>query len=247
MSPSVSGPGCEVQHGGSDYEVVTSCRNSCHPASEWIRSPDARRRSAPTRVPAPPPAPACTCPARTVLLGGLLLVLAVGCAVALRVRPGSESARHRGGRGTARRRRRPRGRRPRCRRSGRSPRRWATQPDARRSRPLAPQLLCPIPSGTRHVHAGHRPRVAYRAAAGADDGVAERGDAACARGHDDERAWSRPDTPTQVAGRYRCRVATARAEMWWTVDDAGVLAHATRADGDLAALFSWWRAHAEHP
>jgi hypothetical protein len=30
-------------------------------------------------------------PARTVLLGGLLLVLAVGCAIALRVRPGSGS------------------------------------------------------------------------------------------------------------------------------------------------------------
>jgi hypothetical protein len=35
--------------------------------------------------------------------------------------------------------------------------------------------------------------------------------------------------------------------MWWTVDDARVLAYATRSDGDLAALFSWWRAHAEHP
>ena len=111
----------------------------------------------------------------------------------------------------------------------------------------APQLLCPIPNGTVTYMQVTDLASRYRAAAGPDDRVAERGDAACARGHDDERAWSRPDTPAQVAGRYRCRVAPTRAEMWWTVDDAGVLAHATRADGDLAALFSWWRAHAEHP
>ena len=71
------------------------------------------------------------------------------------------------------------------------------------------------------------------------------GEAACARGRDDERSWSRPDAPDRVAGRYRCQVAATRAEMWWTVDDAGVLAHATRTDGDLAALFSWWRARSE--
>ena len=89
------------------------------------------------------------------------------------------------------------------------------------------------------------PTTAYRQVAGADDAVAARGDAACATGRPEERAWSRPVAPATTAGRYFCRVADGRAEIWWTVDDAGLLGHAFRRDDDLAALFSWWRARAE--
>ena len=89
-------------------------------------------------------------PARTVLLGGLLLVLAVGCAVALRVRPGSGSASGTGGR---------RGHRPR--RAPVTARSTTTAPAVRpftatvgdttgcqTLAAAAPQLLCPIPDGT---------------------------------------------------------------------------------------------------
>jgi hypothetical protein len=68
---------------------------------------------------------------------------------------------------------------------------------------------------------------------------------ACARGGQEERAWSRPDTPRRVAGRYACRVEQGRAAMWWTVDDRGLLAHAIASNGDLASLFAWWSSHSE--
>lgn len=64
----------------------------------------------------------------------------------------------------------------------------------------------------------------------------------CARGLPDERAWSRPETPRVVAGRYRCRIEGDAAAIWWT-DEHGVLAHAVARDRDLARLFVWWRAH----
>ncbi len=58
----------------------------------------------------------------------------------------------------------------------------------------------------------------------------------------DERAWSRPETPLVVAGRYRCRIEGGAAAIWWT-DEHGVVAHAVAGDHDLARLFVWWRAH----
>src|SRR5262249_35635206 len=75
---------------------------------------------------------------------------------------------------------------------------------------------------------------AYTGAVGARP-AARRGPPACATGHDDERAWSRPVAPTLVVGRYRCRLEGGRAAIWWT-DDHGVLAHAVAADHDLSQL-----------
>ena len=85
---------------------------------------------------------------------------------------------------------------------------------------------------------------AYRAVA-PDDGVAAVGPSTCANGAAEERAWSSPGAPEQAAGRYRCRFESGRAAIWWTVEDAGVLAHATAANDDLAALFAWWLAQTD--
>ncbi len=68
------------------------------------------------------------------------------------------------------------------------------------------------------------------------------GEPACAHGRPDERAWSRPAAPTRPVGRYHCRVERGHAAIWWT-DEHGLVAHAVGPDGDLAALFRWWRAH----
>jgi hypothetical protein len=68
------------------------------------------------------------------------------------------------------------------------------------------------------------------------------GSPACAQGRPDERAWSRPETPFVVAGRYRCRIEDGAAAIWWT-DEQGIVAHAVAGDHDLARLFAWWRAH----
>src|SRR5437868_5919520 len=81
---------------------------------------------------------------------------------------------------------------------------------------------------------------AYRRAAGAD-AVARSGSPACARGVPDERAWSSAALPRAGLGRYRCMFEHERAAMWWTNGDR--LVHAVARDADLAALFSWWRAH----
>jgi len=109
-----------------------------------------------------------------------------------------------------------------------------------------PQLSCPLPSGAGAVTYTQVDDAAarYRVVVG-DVHAIRHGDAACARGDADERAWSRPSTPTLIAGRYACRAAGSRAELWWTVDDIGLVGHATRTDGDLAALFTWWRDHHE--
>jgi hypothetical protein len=72
--------------------------------------------------------------------------------------------------------------------------------------------------------------------------AARRGPPACARGKPDERAWSRPDAPEVIVGRYRCHVKDGRAAIWWT-DEHGVVAHAVALDRDLTALFVLWRAH----
>jgi hypothetical protein len=82
---------------------------------------------------------------------------------------------------------------------------------------------------------------AYRARVGTIPQTDRRGPAQCAAGHEDERAWSRPSAPREPAGRYRCVIEQGRAEMWWTDDTRGLLAHARAADDDLARLFAWWQ------
>jgi hypothetical protein len=37
-----------------------------------------------------------------------------------------------------------------------------------------------------------------------------------------------------------------RAEMWWTDDARGLVAHARAFSGDLARLFAWWQTRTEH-
>jgi hypothetical protein len=103
-----------------------------------------------------------------------------------------------------------------------------------------PQLTCPLPAGTVTYTQVDDAAARYRVVVG-DAHPIRHGDAACARGAADERAWSQPSAPTVIVGRYACLAAGGRAEMWWTVDDIGLVGHATRTDGDLAALFTWWR------
>jgi hypothetical protein len=90
-------------------------------------------------------------------------------------------------------------------------------------------------------------RAAYDTAIGSAAAVRGRAAAApaCVRGGEEERSWSRPARPGRIAGRYACRVEQGRAAMWWTVDDLGLLAHATAANADLASLFAWWASHSE--
>jgi hypothetical protein len=85
----------------------------------------------------------------------------------------------------------------------------------------------------------------YRSKAGVAAPAEYSGPAACAHGAAEERAWSRPTAPTQTVGRYRCVLVSGRAEMWWTNQADGVLGHAVALDGDLGALFAWWRARPE--
>jgi hypothetical protein len=87
----------------------------------------------------------------------------------------------------------------------------------------------------------------YRAAieSGLIAGHATAGPAVCARGGEEERAWSRPAAPGRAVGRYACRVEQGRAAMWWTVDDRGLLVHAIASNADLGSLFAWWEAHSE--
>jgi hypothetical protein len=81
---------------------------------------------------------------------------------------------------------------------------------------------------------------AFRRAVG-DPPAGTRGAApACAHGNAEERAWSHADAPDTPAGRYRCRIERGHAAMWWT--DGDLLVHAVARNGDLAALFAWWRA-----
>jgi hypothetical protein len=87
---------------------------------------------------------------------------------------------------------------------------------------------------------------AYRAGVGALPANARSGPAGCSAGQADERAWSRPAEPTVAVGRFRCVVAEGRAEMWWTDEVRGLVAHARAFDGDLAHLFAWWEARTEH-
>jgi hypothetical protein len=87
---------------------------------------------------------------------------------------------------------------------------------------------------------------AYRAAVGAPGARDRHGPPSCASGRDDERAWARPVEPTRAAGRYRCVLVDGRAEMWWTDDARGLVAHARAFSGDLARLFAWWQTRTEH-
>jgi len=81
---------------------------------------------------------------------------------------------------------------------------------------------------------------AYRRATGVTETPHE-GPPACERGVPDERAWADGAAPGVAVGRYRCTIENGRAVMWWTRGDR--LAHAVAANGDLAALFAWWRVH----
>ena len=111
---------------------------------------------------------------------------------------------------------------------------------------VEPQLLCPIPDGVVDVYPGGEPdegvlggrRDRRRSRGARATRRARPGSPTSARGHARER-------PRSSAGRYFCRVEGARAEIWWTVDDVGLLGHAHRRDDDLVALFSWWRARSE--
>ncbi len=87
-------------------------------------------------------------------------------------------------------------------------------------------------------------RAGYLAAVGSAAHPAA-GEPACANGAEEERSWSRPTAPRLAVGRYACRIEQGRAAMWWTVDDRGLLAHATSSGADLASLFAWWDSHAE--
>jgi hypothetical protein len=104
-----------------------------------------------------------------------------------------------------------------------------------------PEVTCTI--GRVRVEARLLPPAAaareYVAASGARI-AARSGPPACAGGHADERAWSRPSAPSRPVGRYRCRVESGHAAIWWT-DEHGVLAHAVASDADLGRLFAWWR------
>ena len=107
----------------------------------------------------------------------------------------------------------------------------------------APTTAKVMASGV-HVDVWHLPLpealARYRTESGATI-AARAGAPACARGQADERAWSRPESPQVVSGRYRCRVESGHAAMWW-IDEHGLLAHAVAPNGDLTALFAWWRA-----
>jgi hypothetical protein len=85
----------------------------------------------------------------------------------------------------------------------------------------------------------------YLDAIGSTTRRTESGRPGCAHGAEDERSWSWPSQPSRAAGRFACRREHGRAAMWWTVADRGVLAHAVRADADLASLFAWWLSHSE--
>lgn len=71
-----------------------------------------------------------------------------------------------------------------------------------------------------------------------------RGAAACARGANEERSWSRPGAPAIAVGRYECRIEAGHAAIWW-FDEHGIVAHAVAPDANLAALFAWWATNVE--
>jgi hypothetical protein len=62
----------------------------------------------------------------------------------------------------------------------------------------------------------------------------------CSDGRPEERSWSTITFPAHVVGRYRCALDAGRARLVWTSEPTGVLAVATRADGDLRSLYQWW-------
>jgi hypothetical protein len=201
-----------------------------------VRAPHSATRMPPR--PAPPPARRAV-PKRPVLLAGLLGVLLVGCVLAVRSSGGGEV----------------------------SPARPAAAGPAAANEPASgpagfgvevgdttgcqtlagsePQLLCPMEGGVVEYLQVTDPAAAYRRVAGPEVAIAARGEAACASGRPEARAWARPEAPEVVAGRYVCRVFEDRAELWWTVDDANLLGHASRNDADLASLFGWWRTRSE--
>jgi len=74
--------------------------------------------------------------------------------------------------------------------------------------------------------------------------AARRGAPACARGLADERSWSRPPEPEVAVGRYRCRIESGKAAIWW-FDEHGLVAHVLAPNGNLTSLFAWWVSHVD--
>jgi hypothetical protein len=107
---------------------------------------------------------------------------------------------------------------------------------------VAYQLL-----GTHALHEAYLAALGPESSPGSSAGTPAPGSGAprCARGGEEERSWSRPGAPRTAVGRYACRIEQGRAAMWWTVEDRGLLAHATSSGADLSSLFAWWDSHAE--
>lgn len=109
------------------------------------------------------------------------------------------------------------------------------------------EVTCtPHHGADRVVYGAYADRASLTSALEAGSGEAHRAPAAgdrarCATGGEEERAWRIGSETAGQTGRYRCTLHGGIAEITWTSDDVLVLAEAERADGDLAALFAWWR------
>ncbi len=64
----------------------------------------------------------------------------------------------------------------------------------------------------------------------------------CARGTDGLRTWSAAARPDVALGRVACFRSRHQAQLVWSIEGAGLVMHAARADGDVQRLFAWWRA-----
>jgi hypothetical protein len=182
-------------------------------------------------------------PRRPLLLGALVLALGVACVVVWRGADGAAPAP-----------RRPRAAGPTTTANGSTREAVAVFDvpvgDRTGCQTLGgpePQLLCPLPDGVVEYLQVSSPLAAYARAIGPTrpHGETTATESACARGEPEERPWATPTEPEVVAGRYLCRVEGGRADLWWTVDDARLLGHAFRRDGDVSALFTWWRGRRE--
>ena len=118
---------------------------------------------------------------------------------------------------------------------------------------LRSRRRAPIPGGRVEYSQPGNVTEAYRAVAGPDDGVAARGDAACrAR----RRRRTRLVAAPRARGRSRSLPVSPRRRRAPRCGGRRPLRACSRTqcatDGDLAALFTWWRgqrddANAEHP
>jgi hypothetical protein len=110
----------------------------------------------------------------------------------------------------------------------------------RPERPLT-ALTCAPAAGIRvdvqHVAAGSTARTVAQLASGDPPGP---GGAACARDHDGPRTWSASAHPHTVLGHVACVQSGGEARLVWSVDRDSMVLAATRPDGDIASLFTWW-------